>query len=77
MTKSGRPFCVVRDQGILASGIQVNPLLYDVLKKVSDERLTCTVELHFTDGSLGNSHIRMDGERLVKVLEPAATLQAG
>jgi hypothetical protein len=80
-TPSGRAFCVIRDPGASVSSLQFNPVLYDVLKRVSEGHMTCTVELHFNDGGLGNTHIRMDGEKLTKALDsggaPATMLQAG
>ena len=76
-TRDGRPMCQVRDPGGSGPVLYFDPRLYAVLKAISDNSLPCTVELSFTNTGLGASHIRLDGERLVKALEPAATLQVG
>ena len=78
VTRTGRPYCVIRDPAGDGPSLQVNPVLYDVLRRVLDNRLTCTVDLNFVDGGLGNSHVRMDGEKWSKApekIDAAATLQ--
>lgn len=65
-TKDGRPMCEVRDRMSDGPVLNINPMLYIVLRRVVEEKLACTVELHFNDGGLGRTHIRLDGERFVE-----------
>jgi len=76
-TRDGKVMCELRDPTGTGPVLYVNPALYTVIRRVLEGRMTCMVDLNFNDGSLGNTHVRMDGERLAKALEPSAILQAG
>jgi hypothetical protein len=74
-TRDGRPMCELRDRGSDGPVLWVNPSLYSVLRSVIESKTACLVELHFTDGGLAKTSVKMDGERLARTMaQPSATL---
>ena len=75
-TKDGRPLCEVRDRGSDGPVLWIHPLLYSVLRPIIENKIACTLELHFSNTGLASTHVRVDGERLASTLaNPTATLQ--
>jgi hypothetical protein len=78
-TRDGRPFCEVRDPAGHGPVVRVHPVIYDVLRRVVEGRMTCCVDLNFNDGTLGNSHVKVSGDKFVAPIRPdslpGATLQ--
>ena len=71
VTRDGKPMCQVRDPQGSGPVVWVNPILYAVLRRVTEGRIACTVELHFSDAGLAKTGLKMDGERFVGVTETA------
>ena len=76
VTRDGKPMCQVRDPQGSGPVVWVNPILYAVLRRVTESRMACTVELHFSDAGLAKTGLKMDGERFVGVADHADELSA-
>jgi hypothetical protein len=70
--------CEVRDRGSDGPVLWIDPRLYSVLRPVVEGKMSCMVELHFTNAGLAKTSLKVDGDRAADILTPVtATLQSG